>query len=105
MTKTQVIGQDHATETHSHEVIGTLRGCTFDISTVVPVSTYRIDGRMPIPLRPGMSAIDFQRMLIEHNVLNITFAWDVRELAREVFHLLAIGYESYKPTIIPHTVV
>lgn len=109
-TKTQSDGQANTTEkesseTYTHEVIGTIYGCTFDISTVIPVGTYRIDGRMPTPLRAGMSSIDFQKILIEHSVLNITFSWDVRELAREVFHLLAIGYESFKATLYPHTVV
>lgn len=106
MSDGQQKGQDQATEPqHNHEVIGSLNGCTFEISTVIPPSTYRIDGRLPTQIRAGMSAVDFRRLLCEHRVLNITFAWDVRELAREVFHLLAIGFESHKPTLIPHTVV
>lgn len=110
MSDVQAVGQGkepgiQGTGTYSHEVVGSLRGCTFDISTVIPPNTYRIDGRLATPLRAGMSAIDFQRLLCEHNVLNITFAWDVRELAREVFHLLAIDFPSNRPTTIPHTVV
>lgn len=106
-SKTQAVGQVRSSEdqVHSHEEIGNLDGCTFDISTVIPPGTYGIDGRLPTTIQPGMSAIDFRRLLCEHRVSSITFAWDVRELAREVFHLLAIQFESHKPTVVPHTVV
>lgn len=105
-SKDQTRGRDQNSEVQNGlEVIGTIHGCTFDISGAIPPGTYRIDGRLCRSLQPGMSAIDFQRLLAEHRVLSITFAWDVRELAREVFHILASEFPSHKPTTIPHTVV
>jgi hypothetical protein len=86
------------------EIVGMFRNVAFEVSTRATPGTYSIDGRQGLPLPVSMSAMDFRIMLVEHQIETIVFAWDIRARAREIFFILAEGFDSFITTERPREV-
>lgn len=83
------------------EEIGTFGGVKFEVSTSLAPGSFVFDERLPQPLKPDMSSMDFRIMLSEHSAKRVVFSWDVRARAREIFFVLAEGFDSFMSTQRP----
>lgn len=86
------------------EKVGKYKGVNFEVSTKTTPGSYQLDGRGSVPIAPQMSATDFRIMISEHAIDTITFAWDIRARAREIFFVLAEEFDSFVTTTQPREV-
>lgn len=80
------------------EKLGSYNGVDIEIDDRVKNGCYQVDGRMHLRIDPGFCAQTVKTLIQNQNIEVITFAWDVRFQAREIFQHLVEGFDSFSST-------